>query len=173
MAANDAQGVGTRKQILGITTLDVDSSTWGKWAHFDVTGQAITLFGVLEDPEFFESRIPYTVDVILTLDLSQPIDIAFEQSPDFYSDLDPATPSDVYNSENDGKLTFTRLVYDQAAVVGLIKPKDVENEESKDGFFSSLVGIYTDYPLAMSFLSLMLVVALIGVVSTMKESKIE
>ena len=91
--------------------MDVDSSHWGSGLTFDVTGQAITMLGVLEDPEFFESRIPYTVDVLLTLDLSQPIDIAFEQRPDFYSDLDPAPPSDDYNSENDGKLTFTRLVY--------------------------------------------------------------
>ena len=38
--------------------------------------QAMTLFGIIEDPEFFESRIPYTVDVILTLDVSDE-DIAF------------------------------------------------------------------------------------------------
>ena len=168
--SNDGQGQGIRMADTWYYDLDVDSSHWGKWAHFDVTGQAITLFGVIEDPEFFESRIPYTVDVLLTLDLSQPIDIAFEQRPDFYSDLDPALPSEVYDSDNDGKLTFTRLVYDQAAVVALIKPKDMGGEEDKEGFLSSLTGIYTDYPLAMSFLSLILVVALVGLGYTLKES---
>ena len=107
---------------------------------------------------------------MLTLDLSQPIDIAFEQRPDFYSDLDPAPPSDVYDSDNDGKLTFTRLVYDQAAVVALIKPKDMGGKEDKEGFFSSLTSVYTEYPLAMSFLSLILVVALVGLGYSLKES---
>ncbi|MGB0201502.1 MAG: S8 family peptidase [Candidatus Poseidoniaceae archaeon] len=168
--SNDGQGQGIRIADTWYYDLDVDSSHWGKWAHFDVTGQAITLFGVIEDPEFFESRIPYTVDVLLTLDLSQPVDIAFEQRPDFYSDLDPAPPSEVYDSDNDGKLTFTRLVYDQAAVVALIKPKDMGGEEDKEGFFASLTGIYTEYPLAMSFLSLILVVALVGLGYSLKES---
>ena len=168
--SNDGQGQGIRMADTWYYDLDVDSSHWGKWAHFDVTGQAITLFGVIEDPEFFESRIPYTVDVLLTLDLSQPVDIAFEQRPDFYSDLDPASPSDVYDSDNDGKLTFTRLVYDQSAVVALIKPKDMSGEEDNEGLFSSLTSMYTEYPLAMSFLSLMLVVALVGLGYSLKES---
>ena len=168
--SNDGQGQGIRMADTWYYDLDVDSSHWGKWAHFDVTGQAITLFGVIEDPEFFESRIPYTVDVLLTLDLSQPVDIAFEQRPDFYSDLDPASPSEVYDSDNDGKLTFTRLVYDQSAVVALIKPKDMSGEEDNEGLFSSLTSMYTEYPLAMSFLSLMLVVALVGLGYSLKES---
>lgn len=168
--SNDGQGQGIRMADTWYYDLDVDSSHWGKWAHFDVTGQAITLFGVIEDPEFFESRIPYTVDVLLTLDLSQPVDIAFEQRPDFYSDLDPASPSEVYDSDNDGKLTFTRLVYDQSAIVALIKPKDMGGEEDNEGLFSSLTSMYTEYPLAMSFLSLMLVVALVGLGYSLKES---
>jgi 2-hydroxychromene-2-carboxylate isomerase len=45
------------------------------------------LFGLIEDPEFFELRIPYIVDVILTLDVIEPIDIAFEQKIDFYFDF--------------------------------------------------------------------------------------
>ena len=98
------------------------------------------------------------------------MDIAFEQRPDFYSDLDPASPSDVYDSDNDGKLTFTRLVYDQSAVVALIKPKDMSGEEDNEGLFSSLTSMYTEYPLAMSFLSLMLVVALVGLGYSLKES---
>ena len=160
--SNEAQGQGIRIADTWYYDLDVDSSHWGKWAHFDVTGQAITLFGVIEDPEFFESRIPYTVDVLLTLDLSEPVDITFEQRPDFYSDLDPAPPSDVYDSDNDGKLTFTRLVYDQAAVVALIKPKDTDGEASNEGFLSTLGDMFSNYPLAMTFLLLLMILALVG-----------
>ena len=41
----------------------------------------------------------YTVDVMLTLDLSEKRIIEFEQKPDFYSDLDPTSPSDEYNDD--------------------------------------------------------------------------
>jgi len=124
---------------------------------------------VIEDPEFFESRIPYTVDVLLTLDLSEPVDISFEQRPDFYSDLDPAPPSDVYDSNNDGKLTFTRLVYDQAKVVSLIKPKEVGEDETSEGFLASLTNLYEEYPLAVSFMILILIIALVGTGYSMRQ----
>ena len=169
--SNDAQGMGIRMADTWYYDIEVDSSSWGKWAHFDVTGQAVTLLGVLEDPEFFESRIPYTVDVLLTLDVSSPINIAFEQRPDFYSDLDPALPSEDYDSSNDGQLTFTRLVYDQAAVVALIKPKQTESSSTSEGFFSSLSEMYSNYPFAMSFMTLMLIVALIGTGYSLKTSQ--
>ena len=104
--SNDAQGACTRVSDTWICDLDVEQSHWNTWAHFDITGQAFTFLGILNDAEFFESRIPYTVDVTLTLDLSQPVDISIEQRPDFYSDLDPAAPSNDYNSESDGMLTF-------------------------------------------------------------------
>ena len=168
--SDEGQGQGIRIADTWYYDLDVDSSHWGKWAHFDVSGQAITLFGVIEDPEFFESRIPYTVDVLLTLDLTEPVDIAFEQRPDFYSDLDPAPPSDVYDSENDGKLTFTRLVYDQAAIVSQIKPKGTDSEPSSEGFFASIGEIFSAYPLAMTFLILILILALCGTGYLMKET---
>jgi subtilisin family serine protease len=148
--SNDAQGQGSRVADSWYYDLDVDSSAWGQWAHFDVSGQAMTLFGIIEDPEFFESRIPYTVDVILTLDVSEPIDIAFEQKTDFYSDLDPATPSENYDASMDGMLTFTRSVYDQQAVVDLIKPKVMEEDDGPDGFFSALGEIFSQYGFAMS-----------------------
>mgnify|MGYP001293848653 FL=1 len=168
--SDEGQGQGIRIADTWYYDLDVDSSHWGKWAHFDVSGQAITLFGVIEDPEFFESRIPYTVDVLLTLDLTEPVDIAFEQRPDFYSDLDPAPPSDVYDSENDGKLTFTRLVYDQAAIVSQIKPKGTDSEPSSEGFLASIGEIFSAYPLAMTFLILILILALCGTGYLMKET---
>ena len=148
--SNDAQGQGSRVADSWYYDLDVDSSAWGQWAHFDVSGQAMTLFGIIEDPEFFESRIPYTVDVILTLDVSEPIDIAFEQKTDFYSDLDPATPSENYDASMDGMLTFTRSVYDQQAVVDLIKPKVMEEDDGPDGFFSALGEVFANYGFAMS-----------------------
>ena len=89
---------------------------------------------------------------------------------DFYSDLDPAPPSDVYDSENDGKLTFTRLVYDQAAIVSQIKPKDTDSEPASEGFLASIGEIFSAYPLAMTFLILILILALCGTGYLMKET---
>ena len=50
----------------------------------------------------------------------------------------------------DGMLTFTRNVYDQQAVVELIKPKVMETNDDSDGFFSALGEIFSDYGFAMS-----------------------
>ena len=152
---NDAQGQGTRVADSWYYDIGVDDSAWGKWAHFDISGQAVTLFGFLEDPEFFESRIPYTVDVVLTLDLSEPVNIQFEQRPDFYSDLDPTLPSSNYDDSMDGQLTFTRLAYDQQAVVALIQPKDNGGGDGGDGFFSALGDLLDDHPFAVLFFMLL------------------
>ena len=122
----------------------------------------MTLLGVLEDIEFFESRIPYTVDVMLTMDLGQPVDIAFNQRPDFYSDLDPATPSEFYDSDMDGQLTFTRLAYDQAAVVALIEPKSMDGESEGDGMLSAISQLFADHPFGMLFLMLLMLGSAIG-----------
>ena len=97
-----------------------------------------------------------TVDVMLTMDLSQPVDIQFEQRPDFYSDLNPTTPSDDYEDDMDGMLTFTRSAYDQATVVSLIQPKEMGGETDSDGFFSSLGSLIADHPFAVIFSLLML-----------------
>ena len=171
--SNDAQGQGDRLADSWYYDLDVDSSSWGKWAHFDVTGQAMTLFGLIEDPEFFESRIPYTVDVILTLDVTEPIDIAFEQKTDYYSDLDPATPSENYDSSMDGMLTFTRNVYDQQAVVDLIKPKVMEEDDGPDGFFSALGEIFSNYGFAMSSMLILFMLIAGGVGYTINSRRQE
>jgi hypothetical protein len=53
--SNDAQGQGTRVADTWIYDLDVDSSHWNTWAHFDVTGQAVAFLGLFEDFEFFEA----------------------------------------------------------------------------------------------------------------------
>ena len=137
--------------------LAVDESSWGQWAHFDVSGTAVTLWGFLGDIEFFESRVPYTVDVMLTMDLSQPVNIEFEQRPDFYSDLNPTTPSEEYEDDMDGMLTFTRTAYDQATVVSMITPKTTAEETGRDGFFSSLGGVIADHPFAVIISLLMLI----------------
>ena len=156
--SDDAQGQGNRLADSWYYDLPVDESAWGKWAHFDISGSAVTLWGFFNDIEFFESRIPYTVDVMLTMDLSQPVNVQFEQRPDFYSDLNPTTPSDEYDESMDGMLTFTRPAYDQATVVSLIQPKSMSGgTSSSDGFFSTLGGIIADHPFAVIFSLLMLI----------------
>ncbi len=171
--SNDAQGSCSRVSDAWICDLDVESSHWNTWAHFDVTGQAFTFFGIINDPEFFESRIPYTVDVTLTLDLSQPVDISIEQRPDFYSDLDPAAPSDAYDSDYDGMLTFTRPVYDQQAVVALIMPKETMSDDSDDGFFSALGSLFSNYFGAASFFSLFVLFCAVGIGYMVRSSRID
>ncbi len=171
--SNDAQGAGVRQASSWYYDIDVDSSHWGQWAEFDITGQAVTLFGFLEDIEFFESRVPYTVDVMLTFDLSQPVNVDFEQRPDFYSDLNPAPPSETYNPMMDGMLTFTRDAYDQQTVVLLIEPKvDSTNEES-GGLFSTLGEIFTQNPLVMSLILLLVILVAAGIGYTMRNPKEE
>jgi len=171
--SNDAQGSCSRVSDAWICDLDVESSHWNSWAHFDVTGQAFTFFGIINDPEFFESRIPYTVDVTLTLDLSQPVDISIEQRPDFYSDLDPAAPSDAYDSDYDGMLTFTRPVYDQQAVVALIMPKETMSDDSDDGFFSALGSLFSNYFGAASFFFLFVLFCALGIGYMVRSSRID
>jgi hypothetical protein len=168
---NDAQGQGTRVADTWYYDLEVDDSAWGKWAEFDITGQAVTLFGFLEDPEFFESRVPYTVDVVLTLDLNEPVNVQFEQRPDFYSDLDPTSPSDDYDSSMDGMLSFTRMAYDQATVVGMIQPKDTASDEGSDGFFASLGDLLADHPFAVLFFMLLVLLGAGGAGYAIRERK--
>ena len=153
--SNDG-GQGIRMADTWYYEIEVDEAAWGKWAHFDTTGQAVTLYGVIGDPEFFESSIPYTVDVMLTLDLSSPVDISFDQRPDFYSDLDPAPPSEDYDASMDGMLTFTRPTYDQQTVVSLIQPKSMDDDQESEGFLGSLFGLMADYTFGVLFLLIIL-----------------
>ena len=171
--SNDAQGACTRVSDTWICDLDVEQSHWNSWAHFDITGQAFTFFGILNDPEFFESSIPYTVDVTLTLDVSQPVDISIEQRPDFYSDLDPATPSDDYDSEYDGMLTFTRPVYDQEAIGALIQPKIVPSDDVEGGFFADLGELFSNYFGAASFFFLFMLLAALGTGYVLRTTRID
>jgi hypothetical protein len=98
----------------------------------------------------------------LNPELDSVIDIAFEQRLDFYSDLDPATPSDDYDSSMDGMLVFTRNVYNQQAVVKLITPKGSTDESSTEGFFSSLGDMFAEHGLLMVLFSLFILLPAIG-----------
>ncbi|RJU98533.1 MAG: hypothetical protein DWC10_03035 [Candidatus Poseidoniales archaeon] len=153
--SNDG-GQGIRLADTWYYEIEVDEAAWGKWAHFDTTGQAVTVLGWFDDFEFFESSIPYTVDVMLTLDLSSPVDISFDQRPDFYSDLDPAPPSEDYDASMDGMLTFTRPTYDQQTVVSLIQPKSMDDDQESEGFLGSLFGLMADYTFGVLFLLIIL-----------------
>ncbi len=168
------EGVGTRESDTWIYTLDVDPADWGTWTEFDVEGQAVTVWGAVQDSEFFESSVPYTVDVVLTLDLSEPRDIAFDQRPGSYSDLDPTSPSSGYTSDMDGRLTFTRGVFDQAAVAALATGliEDATSEEEV-GFFGALADLIITYT-GSSFVALMLVILLaLGVSTLVRNARID
>ena len=168
------EGVGQRLADTWVYTIEVDPADWGTWTEFDVEGQAVTLWGVAEDTEFFESSVPYTVDVVLTLDLSEARDITIVQRPGSYSDLDPTVPSSGYTSEMDGQLTFTRGVFDQAAVAALANGliEDVTSEEDV-GFFGALADLIITYT-GSSFVALMLVILLaLGVSTLVRNARID
>ena len=113
---DDAAGQGTRTGDTLHIVLDVDEEHWGKWCEFDVTGAAVNLPIPLSGSEFMEPRVPYTGDVLLKLDISEPIYIEFEQRLDGYTDLDPAIPSSDYDSSHEGNLIYIRPVYDQSKI---------------------------------------------------------
>jgi hypothetical protein len=116
---------------------------------------------LFEDPEFFEASIPYTVDVALTLDLSTPVDITIPQRPDFYSDLDPTTPSDAWDESYKGQLTFTREAYNQSALMEEILPKETLSDDS-DGFFSDLGSVLAEHSGFAAFIGLIFLLCGLG-----------
>ena len=115
---DDAQGQGT---VVGDTiyiALDVEPEHWGEWTEFDVTGTAISLpvTGIISGSEFMEPRVPYTFDVLLTLDVSEQQTVEVPLRYDGYSDLDPAQPSDLYDPESSFDLLMVRPVYDESLI---------------------------------------------------------
>jgi hypothetical protein len=128
------------------------------------------LFGLLEDPEFFEASIPYTVDVVLTLDLSTPVDITIPQRPDFYSDLDPTTQSDAWDDSFIGQLTFTRDTYNQAALMEEIVPKVIVEEE-EESFLGALGAVFSEYTGASTLLALFVMLCALGVGYVVRNSR--
>ncbi len=130
--SDDAQGQGSRTGDTLYIVLDIEEEHWEKWTEFDVTGTAISLpiTQVLSGSEFMEPRVPYTVDVLLTLDINEPVYVEWELRMDGYTDLDPAVPSDSYDSAWDGNLVYRRPVYDESLVPPYIKPPVVEPQSS-------------------------------------------
>lgn len=166
---NDAQGQGTRTADTWYYDLDIEESSWGAWAKFDVQGQAVTFFRFADDPEFFESSIPYTVDVTMTLDLSEQRIIEFEQKPEYYSDLDPTSPSEEFDDEMEGMLIFRRAVYDQATVSSLITPKVVDDDSEVSG----LLSLFGGSPAVSLFVLILLISVSLGVGYLISSSRVE
>jgi len=127
---DDAAGQGTRTGDTLHIVLDVDEEHWGKWCEFDVTGAAVNLPLPLSGSEFMEPRVPYTVDVLLKLDISEPIFVEFEQRLDGYTDLDPAVPSSDYDASNYGNLIYVRPVYDESKIPIWNQEVSVQSESS-------------------------------------------
>ena len=115
---DDAQGQGTAVGDTIYIQLDVEPEHWAKWTEFDVSGTALSLplNSILSGSEFLEPRVPYTVDVLLTMDVSQKLILEVPLRNDGYSDLDPAPPSDFYDPISAHDLIMLRHVYDESAV---------------------------------------------------------
>ena len=63
-----------------------------------------------------EPRVPYTFDVLLTIDLSEDRVVEVPLRFDGYSDLDPAIPSDFYDEEGASEFVMIRPVYDESKI---------------------------------------------------------
>jgi hypothetical protein len=122
----------------------------------------MAFLGLFEDAEFFEASIPYTVDVVLSLDLSTPVDISIPQRTGFYSDLDPTTRSDNWDDAYEGQLTFTRPTYNQSALMQVISPK-VTAEEGEQNFFGALGNVFAEYTGASMVFGLFALLCALGV----------
>ena len=157
---DDAQGQGT---VVGDTiyiALDVEPEHWGEWTEFDVTGTAISLpvTGIISGSEFMEPRVPYTFDVLLTLDVSEQQTVDVPLRYDGYSDLDPAQPSDLYDSESAFDLLMVRPVYDESLI------PDYEDQPTLSAKAESVL-----LPLTVFGSSLILLALLAGFLFWMKE----
>ena len=152
--SDDAQGQGT---IVGDTiyiSLDVAPEHWNAWTEFDVTGTAISLpiTGILTGSEFMEPRVPYTFDVLLTLDVSEERIFEVPIRLDGYSDLDPAPPSDFYDSSTAIDLLMIRPVYDEALIPMYDTDVAVQGETSTS--LIVLLGVFS-----------LVILAIVGIVS--------
>ncbi len=113
---NDA-GTGNRNGDVVSYSIDIDESQWNQFAEFDVIGNGITLLPITSiDDEFYEPLFAYTVSASLTIDVSSPVVVEVIQRPDGYTDLDPTTPSDMYDPANSGNLKMIRGVYDESEI---------------------------------------------------------
>ena len=115
---DDAQGQGTLVGDTIYIVLEIQPEHWNTWTEFDVTGTAISLpiTGVLTGSEFMEPRVPYTFDVLLTLDVSEQRTFEVPLRFDGYSDLDPAPPSDFFEEDSSFDLVMVRPIYDESKI---------------------------------------------------------
>ncbi len=134
---DDAQGQGTLVGDTIYIVLEVTPEHWGEWTEFDVSGTAISLpiTGILTGSEFMEPRVPYTFDVLLTLDVS--VERVFEVPLRFdgYSDLDPAHPSDLYDADTAFDLVMVRPVYDETLIPAYNADNAAILEKASSSFF--------------------------------------
>ena len=157
---DDAQGQGT---IVGDTiyiVLDVEPEHWGQWTEFDVTGTAISLpvTGIITGSEFMEPRVPYTFDVLLTLDVSEQQTVEVPLRTDGYSDLDPAQPSDLYDPDSSFDILMRRPVYDESLIPAFEEETDIAAKAK-----SAML------PLAAFATSILLLASFVGFLFWMKE----
>jgi len=157
---DDAQGQGT---IVGDTiyiVLDVEPEHWGLWTEFDVTGTAISLpvTGIITGSEFMEPRVPYTFDVLLTLDVSEQQTVEVPLRTDGYSDLDPAQPSDLYDPDSSFDILMRRPVYDESLIPAFEEETDIAAKAK-----SAML------PLAAFATSILLLASFVGFLFWMKE----
>ena len=134
---DDAQGQGTLVGDTIYIILEVTPEHWGEWTEVDVSGTAISLpiTGILTGSEFMEPRVPYTFDVLLTLDVS--VERVFEVPLRFdgYSDLDPAHPSDFYDADTAFDLVMVRPVYDETLIPAYNADNVAILEKASSSFF--------------------------------------
>ena len=153
--SDDAQGQGALVGDTVYIVLDVQPEHWDKWTEFDVTGTAISLpiTGVLTGSEFMEPRVPYTFDVLLTLDVSQEIIFEVPLRFDGYSDLDPAPPSDFYDEDSSFDLIMVRPVYDESKIPAFNMEVSATNAQTSNLFF--MLGVF--------FTSILIIIAAVTI----------
>ena len=139
--SDDAQGQGT---IVGDTiyiSLEVSPEYWDTWTEFDVTGTAVSLpiTGIITGSEFMEPRVPYTYDVLLTLDVTEERVFEVPLRNDGYSDLDPAPPSDFYDPDVAKDLVMIRPVYDESLIPSFSPDQDLFSKSTSS--LPSIIGI--------------------------------
>lgn len=147
---NDA-GTGNRNGDVVTYSLDIDESQWNQFAEFDVVGNGVTLMPITSiDDEFYEPLFAYTVSASLTLDISEPVVVEVIQRPDGYTDLDPTTPSEMYDMNNDGNLRMIRNVYDESEISMFEESTAVDVKSSFMSYiFIALLVIFTSATTAL------------------------
>ena len=121
--------------------MEIQPEHWNTWTEFDVTGTAVSLpiTGVLTGSEFMEPRVPYTFDVLLTLDVSEQRTFEVPLRFDGYSDLDPAPPSDFFEEDSAFDLVMVRPVYDESKIPAFNTDNSPIIEKSSDSIL--MIGV--------------------------------